>query len=74
MKDVHDVHLWTITSGIYALSCHLQIEDRMVSSSGHIVEAVNQALSQKFGIGHSTLQLECGECENSPVCRLSDSK
>jgi cobalt-zinc-cadmium efflux system protein len=74
VKDVHDVHLWTITSGIYALSCHLQIEDRMVSSSGHIVEAVNQALSQKFGIGHSTLQLECGECENTPVCRLSDSK
>lgn len=74
VKDVHDVHLWTITSGIYALSCHLQIEDRMVSSSSQIVEAVNQALSQKFGIGHSTLQLECGECENSPVCRLSDSK
>ena len=74
VKDVHDVHLWTITSGLYALSCHLQIEDRMVSSSSHIVEEVNQALSQKFGIGHSTLQLECGECENSPVCRLSDSK
>jgi len=74
VKDVHDVHLWTITSGIYALSCHLQIEDRMVSSSSHIVEAVNQALSHKFGIGHSTLQLECGECENSPVCRLSDSE
>jgi len=72
VKDVHDVHLWTITSGLYALSCHLLIEDRMVSSSSHIVEEVNQALSQKFGIGHSTLQLECGECEDSPVCRLSD--
>ena len=72
VRDVHDVHLWTITSGIYALSCHLLIEDRMVSSSSRIVEEVNQALSQKFGIGHSTLQLECEECENSPVCRLSD--
>jgi cobalt-zinc-cadmium efflux system protein len=72
VRDVHDVHLWTITSGIYALSCHLVIEDRMVSGSSQIVETVNQALSQKFGIGHSTLQLECEECENSPVCRLSD--
>ena len=72
VRDVHDMHLWTITSGIYALSCHLLIEDRMVSSSSRIVEEVNQALSQKFGIGHSTLQLECEECENSPVCRLSD--
>jgi cobalt-zinc-cadmium efflux system protein len=72
VRDVHDMHLWTITSGIYALSCHLLIEDRMVSSSSRIVEEVNQALSRKFGIGHSTLQLECEECENSPVCRLSD--
>ena len=73
IRDVHDLHLWTITSGIYALSCHLLIEDRMVSSSSHIVEEVNQALSQKFGIGHSTLQLECEECKDSPVCHLSDS-
>jgi cobalt-zinc-cadmium efflux system protein len=73
VRDVHDVHLWTITSGIYALSCHLLIEDRTVSSSSHIVESVNELLSQKFGIGHSTLQLECEECENSPVCRLSDA-
>lgn len=71
--DVHDVHLWTITSGIYAMSCHLVIEDRMVSSSSRLVEEVNRLLNQRFGIGHSTLQLECGECE-SPVCRLSDSK
>jgi cobalt-zinc-cadmium efflux system protein len=74
VRDVHDVHLWTITSGIYALSCHLLIEDRMVSASGHIVEEVNEVLNQKFGIGHSTLQLECEECANSPVCPLSDSK
>ena len=73
IRDVHDLHLWTISSGIYALSCHLLIEDRMVSSSSHIVEEVNQALSQKFGIGHSTLQLECEECKDSPVCHLSDS-
>ena len=73
IRDVHDLHLWTITSGIYALSCHLLIEDRMVSGSSHIVEEVNQALSQKFGIGHSTLQLECEECKDSPVCHLSDS-
>jgi cobalt-zinc-cadmium efflux system protein len=73
IRDVHDLHLWTITSGIYALSCHLLIEDRMVSSSSHVVEEVNQALSQKFGIGHSTLQLECEECKDSPVCHLSDS-
>lgn len=69
-KDIHDVHLWTITSGVYALSCHLLIEDRMVSNSAEIVAEVNQALSQKFGIGHSTPQLECEECQDSPVCHI----
>jgi cobalt-zinc-cadmium efflux system protein len=70
VKDIHDLHVWTITSGVYALSCHLLIEDRMVSNSAEIVAEVNQTLSQKFGIGHSTLQLECEECQNSPVCHI----
>lgn len=72
VKDVHDMHLWTITSGIYALSCHLLIEDLMVSESGRIVEEVNRVLDRRFGIGHSTLQVECEECGSGPVCRLSN--
>lgn len=70
VKDVHDVHLWAITSGMYAMSCHLLIEDQMVSNCTQIVEEVNQTLSKKFGISHSTVQLECEECENSPVCHI----
>jgi cobalt-zinc-cadmium efflux system protein len=70
VRDVHDVHLWAITSGMYAMSCHLLIEDQMVSNCTQIVEEVNQTLNQKFGISHSTVQLECEECENSPVCHI----
>jgi cobalt-zinc-cadmium efflux system protein len=70
VRDVHDVHLWAITSGMYAMSCHLLIEDQMVSNCTQIVEEVNQTLSQKFDISHSTVQLECEECENSPVCHI----
>lgn len=72
VRDVHDMHLWTITSGIYALSCHVLIEDQMVSDSARIVEEINETLGKKFGIGHSTLQLECEECENSPVCHIGE--
>ncbi len=70
VKDIHDVHLWAITSGMYAMSCHLLIEDQMVSNCTQIVEEVNKTLSQEFGISHSTVQLECEECENSPVCHI----
>ena len=72
VRDIHDVHLWTITSGMYALSCHVLIEDQMVSNSTQIVGEINQTLSREFGIGHSTLQLECEECQNSPVCHLGE--
>ena len=72
VRDAHDMHLWTITSGIYALSCHVLIQDQMVSNSSRIVEEINETLSQKFGIAHSTLQLECEECENSPVCHIGE--
>jgi len=70
VRDVHDVHLWAITSGMYAMSCHLLIEDQMVSNCTQIVEEVNQTLNKEFGISHSTVQLECEECENSPVCHI----
>jgi cobalt-zinc-cadmium efflux system protein len=70
VRDIHDVHLWAITSGMYAMSCHLLIEDQMVSNCTQIVDEVNKALIQKFGISHSTVQLECEECENSPVCHI----
>jgi cobalt-zinc-cadmium efflux system protein len=70
VRDINDVHLWAITSGMYAMSCHLLIEDQKVSNCTQIVEEVNKTLSQKFGISHSTVQLECEECENSPVCHI----
>jgi len=70
VRDIHDVHLWAITSGMYAMSCHLLIEDQMVSNCTQIVDEVNKTLSQEFGISHSTVQLECEECENSPVCHI----
>lgn len=72
VKDIHDVHLWTITSGMYALSCHVLIEDQMISNSTQIVEEINETLSREFGIGHSTLQLECEVCKDSPVCHLGE--
>ena len=70
VKDLHDVHIWTITSGIYALSAHLSIEDQMVSESGSIVTDVNEVLAVDYNITHTTLQLECDSCPTGLVCNL----
>ncbi len=70
VEDVHDIHIWTITSNIHALSAHLSIEDQRVSQSVAIVEAVNKDLARRFNITHTTLQLECKSCPSGLVCEL----
>ncbi len=72
VEDVHDIHIWTVTSGINALSAHLLIEDQRVSSSAEIVELVNQDLGRYFNITHTTLQLECDSCPNGLVCAINE--
>jgi cobalt-zinc-cadmium efflux system protein len=74
VEDVHDIHAWTITSGIYALSAHLIIEEQTVSKSTDIIEVVNRLLARDFEISHTTLQLECEKCESCPsgiICTIS---
>ena len=74
VEDLHDVHIWTITSGIYALSAHLSIADQTVSQSCDIVTKVNAVLAENFNITHTTLQLECESCPTGLVCNLPQVK
>jgi cobalt-zinc-cadmium efflux system protein len=70
VADMHDVHIWTITSGIYALSAHLSIGDQKVSQSCDIITKVNEKLADDYNITHTTLQLECDSCPTGLVCNL----
>lgn len=70
IDSFHDVHLWTITSGLYALSGHVRIEDQMVSESTQILERIRGHLEKRYNIGHTTLQFECESCGTDFVCSL----
>jgi len=70
VKDTHHVHLWTISSGIYALSAHLLIDNLMMSETGKIIQEVNRLLLNKFRISHTTLQLECENCQEGFHCAM----
>ena len=74
VEDLHEVHIWTITSGIYALSAHLKIADQTVSESSDILTRVNEVLVNDFNISHTTLQLECASCPTGMVCNLPSKK
>jgi len=55
---VHDLHVWTISSGVYALSAHLVVQDPMVCNNDEILSAVKHDLFDRFGIDHTTIQIE----------------
>jgi cobalt-zinc-cadmium efflux system protein len=59
IQDVHDLHVWSITSNMYALSCHALIADLPPSDSSVILHSLNTMLSEKYHIGHVTIQFEC---------------
>ncbi|HLX55869.1 MAG TPA: cation diffusion facilitator family transporter [Ktedonobacteraceae bacterium] len=59
VQDVHDLHVWCITSNMYALSCHAMIDDVVQSKSATILQSMNKMLSEKYHIGHATIQFEC---------------
>jgi cobalt-zinc-cadmium efflux system protein len=71
--DIHDVHIWSITSGLHALSAHLLVEDQALSRCGLIVGQVEHILAEGFGIAHTTLQCECGSCgREGMICDLAE--
>lgn len=56
---VHDLHVWAITSGIEALSAHVVLEENCDPKDGdRVLEALAVFLKEKFGIDHSTIQIE----------------
>ncbi len=59
VQDVHDLHVWSITSNMYALSCHVLIDNLPPSDSSSILQSLNTMLSEKYHIGHATIQFEC---------------
>jgi cobalt-zinc-cadmium efflux system protein len=63
VREVHHVHLWTIASDVPSLSAHVVL-DRDVSLHEAQMEGdrLKQMLSERFGIGHATLELECHPC------------
>lgn len=70
VREAYHIHLWSITSGVYALSAHVIIDDQLVSISREVLDEIRSLLSKKFNIIHSTIQLECEKCDKNPVCGL----
>jgi len=56
VRDVHDLHAWTITSGLNVLSAHVIVDEG--AKSAEVLDALCRCLSTQFDIEHSTFQIE----------------
>jgi cobalt-zinc-cadmium efflux system protein len=56
VRDVHDLHVWTLTSGMDVASAHLTID--RADHLGEVLTAARTALQERYGIAHATLQVE----------------
>jgi cobalt-zinc-cadmium efflux system protein len=67
VASVHDLHVWTISSGLVALSCHVCSDDS--EPPARLLRAVQRRLREDFAIAHSTIQVEPRDFEErEEVC------
>ncbi|MGH7714600.1 MAG: cation diffusion facilitator family transporter, partial [Vulcanimicrobiaceae bacterium] len=52
---VHDLHVWTLGTGNYALSAHVLLPDRSISDATQILQSVDRAMRDEFEISHVTV-------------------
>jgi cobalt-zinc-cadmium efflux system protein len=56
VREVHDLHIWTITSGRYAVTAHVVVHD--ARDGCRILRELREMLAARFALGHSTIQIE----------------
>lgn len=61
--DIHDLHVWTITSGMIACSCHVLVAEQTVREGQQVLKAIVDMLRERHKICHTTVQIEVEGCE-----------
>ncbi len=71
VQKVHDLHVWSITSGLHALSCHVVVDGEMNIRQASLLIAELEQRLQDLGISHATIQVE--SAEHPPTTAHSDA-
>jgi len=71
IAKVHDLHIWAMSTSEAALTAHLVKPDGKLDDP--LLEQIQNELQDRFGIGHMTVQLECGNCDRSCAQESGDT-
>jgi cobalt-zinc-cadmium efflux system protein len=69
VNDVHHLNIWTICSHILALSAHIDVAPAFKTTQAEVLRRVEELLLEKYHISHTTLQVECTMCIETPVLK-----
>ncbi|TYR79197.1 cation transporter [Priestia megaterium] len=65
VKDVHDLHIWTITSGLNSFSCHIRVDDEQ--DCQQILQLAINLVRDYCGIEHTTIQIEKSQLQHNDL-------
>jgi len=65
VKGIHDLHVWSLSSDLYALSAHVLIDRDDIDSINRIVSEINEMVKSKYNISHTVIQSECEICADN---------
>lgn len=68
VEALHDLHIWTITSGRHAISAHVVIAGSEIKRTPAIIKEINGLVKAKYQITHATFQTECESCPDGLLC------
>jgi cobalt-zinc-cadmium efflux system protein len=75
VRDVHDIHVWSIASSLRAMSSHVMVDDCYVSEAEGIRKKIEGLMLERFGIGHTTVQIECSQCGKDDLfCKMTPNE
>lgn len=64
VSAINDMHIWEITSGMYSLTAHIEATIHSSGDVSEIIQKINKILNDKFGIEHTTIQIEPKNAES----------
>jgi len=59
VMDIHDIHLWEITTNMYNMTAHVVLENQSLHQALPTISKVKKVLKEEFNIGHAAIQMEC---------------
>ncbi|MBI3607468.1 MAG: cation transporter [Nitrospirae bacterium] len=72
VRDINDLHIWALASGLSALSCRIVVDDMPVSHAEELTRRLRGELFDRFGISHATMEYATAASEPKPLyCDLT---